>query len=654
MRIYTPLVTPTRTQLVLGGALVVLVGGFLLWLQAGLVYSVVNLGLGGYGLQSHLSGAADNVLGGDYDIARSEYEAAVSSAELLTRSAGSAQLDVIGRLPRAEVAVENWRLAATAAEEVTASTGGLLSLYGDLSGKGGAEKIFSDGAVNLDLLTDLPDRVDVAATHLRTAVDAVSAISADGTAASLLRRVRDKALTEMDPVKEAMEALETIAPVLPDALGANGVRRYLVAIDNQAEMRAAGGAPLSLVLVEFDDGRISIPIKGQTSTQLFPPLNAPVSWWGPAGNPFFEGNPRDAPFVVTNTHPNNLFSAKEMAGAWEGGDYPAVDGVITMDLTAISAVLDATGPLDSEAYGTVDGPRLGQILLIDAYQEFGQENAEERQQANQQLIDDLLQRILSGDDLITVAKAMLTTAPGRHVQFWMRSPELEELTRESGTAGEVTDPGTGDWSALYTQNGNQSKVDVFQQRNVLVTVQLAADGSARVTQQMTVTNATPADRPEGPPERVGYETSWLKNAYIMYVPDAAVDYAAAYPSDYAVRPFRGHPQLGRGWVLDGFGHKMIRVVGWTEPGGQNSVSVSYRLPAGTFSGADGSLRYRLRAEPQSLFIAPSMTVQVTAPSGWSATGASGTAATSVETSGATASVSLVQNQPLDVTMDFSQ
>lgn len=638
----------------LGGVLVVVVGGFLLWLQAGLIYSVVNLALGGYGLQSHLSGAADNVLGGDYETARAEYDSASHSADLVARSAGGSQLDVLDRVPFAATAVDNWRLAATAAQEVTASTGGLLALYGDLSGKGSGGKIFSDGAIDLGRLTDLPQRVQETATHLHAAGDAITNIRADGKSASLLRRVRDKALAEMEPVQQAVDALETIAPVLPDALGANGVRRYLVAIDNQAEMRASGGAPLSLVLVEFDKGRISIPIKGQTSTQLFPPLNAPVSWWGPGGNPFFEGNPRYAPFVVTNTHPNLLFSAKEMAGAWEGGDYPAVDGVITLDLTAIGAVLDATGPLQSETYGMVDGPRLGKILLIDAYEQFGQENAEERQQANQKLIDDLLQRILSGDDLITVAKAMLTTAPGRHVQFWMTSPELEQIARESGTAGEVNDPAVGDWSALYTQNGNQSKVDVFQQRNVLVTVQLAEDGSARVTQQMTVTNATPADRPEGPPERVGYETSWLKAAYIMYVPDAATDYAASYPSDFAVRPFKGHPQLGRGWVLDGFGHKMIRVVGWTKPGGQNSVSVSYRLPAGTFSRADGALRYRLQAEPQSLFIAPTMTVQVTAPNGWTATAAQGTAASATQLQGPTATVTAVQNQPIDVEMDFTR
>jgi hypothetical protein len=452
----------------------------------------------------------------------------------------------------------------------------------------------------------------------------------------------------MAPVQEALEGLEVIAPVLPDALGANGVRRYLVAIGNQAEMRAAGGAPLTLVLVEFNDGRISIPIKGPTSTQLFPPVNAPVTWWGPAANPFFAGNPRTDPFVVTNTHPNLLFSAREMAGAWAGGGYPVVDGIITLDLTAIAAVLEATGPVESPVYGTVDGARLGEILLIDAYQTFGQEGADERQEANQELLNDLLDRLLSGDDLVTAARAIASTAPGRHVQLWMRSPELEELALRSGAAGVVDDPEIGDWSALYTQNGNQSKVDVFQQRNVLVTAQLAEDGSARVTQQMTVTNATPPERPEGPPERIGYETSWLKAAYIMYVPDSAVNYQASYPSGFTVRPFRNHPQLGKGWAEDGFGHRLIRIVGWTPPGGQNSVSVSYDLPAGTFT-TEGGLSYRLQAEPQSLWQDSTLTVQVSGPPGWAPVPQAG-----MNVQDGTGTVSAFQSGPVEVVMEFER
>jgi hypothetical protein len=485
--------------------------------------------------------------------------------------------------------------------------------------------------------------------QLTAAHEDLTGIRATTAPSTALAEVRDRALEEMRPVEEALESLSTIAPVLPDALGANGPRRYLIAIGNQAEMRAAGGAPLTLIMVEFNEGRISIPIKGPTSTQLFPPLNAPVLWWGPGANPFFATNPRNAPFVVTNTHPNLLFSAREMAEAWTGGNYPRVDGVITLDLTAIAAVLDATGPIESDVYGTVDGERLGQILLIDAYQEFGQEGALDRQNANQALLNTLLERLLGGDDLVNAASAITSTAPGRHFQAWMRNPELQRLSTRSGASGEVNDPGVGDWSAVYTQNGNQSKVDVFQQRNVLVTVAMAEDGSARVTQTVTLTNATPQDRPEGPPERVGYETSWLKNAYILYVPDTATDFRADYPSGFAVRPFKNHPQLGGGWVDDGFGHRMIRMVGWTPPGGTNAVSVSYSLPAGTFAVVDGELTYRLHAEPQSLFVPSTLSVTVTPPPGWTPIEAGGQIQ-----QGSTATVSAVQTAPVDVTMRFTR
>ncbi len=634
----------------LGGLVVVVFGGFVFWLQAGLLYSFASLAYGSWGLQSHLSAAADGVQSGEYELARHEFELAEASTEQLRRSVGVSQVDLVGLAPGVSVAVDNWRLATAAAGEITDATGDLLSLYGDLSGKGSGTKIFSDGAIDLARLTDLPQRVEVAAAHLERAQQHLSAIAADSLPASGLDRVRNRAMAEMEPIQKAVDSLELFAPELPDALGANGVRRYLVAIGNQAEMRAAGGAPLSLVLVEFNDGRISIPIKGQTSTQLFPPLNAPVTWWGPAANPFFPANPRHAPFVVTNTHPNLLFSAREMSGAWEGGDFPEVDGVITLDLTAIAAVLDATGPVESPIYGTVDGARLGQLLLIDAYRDFGQEDATERQQANQQLLDDLLTRLLSGDDLVAAAQAIATTAPGRHVQLWMRSPALEKVAQDTGAAGVVDDPQTGDWSALYTQNGNQSKVDVFQQRNVLVTVQLASDGSARVTQQMTVTNATPADRPVGPVERIGYETSWLKAAYILYVPDSAIDFSAAYPDGFAVRPFRNHPQLGRGWAEDGFGHRLIRVVGWTEPGGQNSVSISYRLPAGTFGGAPAQpLAYAIQAEPQSLWLDSVITVQVTAPNGWVPVPQDG-----MTVQGSTATLSAVQSAPVNASIRFER
>ena len=656
-----------RTVVVgIAACIAILVGGFVFWLQAGLAYSLAQLATGGLGLQDHLSKAADSLTAGDYAAGEAEYRLARDSTDSLRRSLEQPQVDFIARFQGFAGAVANWQKVVTAAENITAATGELLSLYGDLSGKSGAQKIFSDGAIDLDRLEQVAPRVDAVLGNLAVAEANLESVQTGGMWTQPLEDVRNRALAEMAPVQTAVEVLVDIAPVLPLALGSDGPRRYLIAIGNQAEMRASFGAPLSLLMVEFDDGRISIPIKGQTSTELFPPLNARVQWYGPAFNPFFLGNKRNQAFVVTNTHPNLLFSAQEMAGAWTGGKYPAVDGIVTLDLTAIAAVLRATGPIESPVYGTVDADRIGEILLIEAYQQFGQDDALARQAANQQLLDQLLNRILSGDDLVNAAQAIASTAPGRHFQVWMKDARLQQLSVDAGAAGIVEDPLTGDWSAMYTQNGNQSKVDVFQQRNQLVVVNLAEDGSARVRQQLTLTNATPADRPEGPLERIGYETSWLKNAYILYVPRAARNYRVDYPQDFNVRPFKGHGrrQLGGGWIDDGLGNTMIRVVGWTPPGGQSAVTVSYDLPPGTFSvnprpGAPESgdertndptvLEYRIHAEPQALFIDPTLTVQVTPPPGWAPVAVPG-----MKISEGTATVSAVLDQPLDIGLRFEK
>lgn len=624
----SPIPSRRRVALALGGGAALVVGALIFWFQVGALSAVGQLAWGGYGLQAHLSAAADGLTSGDYEAGTREQELALQSVHRLESSLDGRAVGVLARVPALEPAIRNWRQATNAAQEITDATGELITLYGDLSGKTGTSKIFQDGAIDLARLDQVPGQVTEVQQNLRQARRSLTAIRTDTVATRPLDAIRTRALDEMQPVQVAVDALVDIAPLLPQALGSDGPRRYLVAIGNQAEMRASFGAPLSLVMVEFDDGRISIPIRGQTSTELFPPLNAPVEWYGPGMNPFFPGNTRFRPFVVTNTHPNLLFSAQEMAAAWEGGGFPRVDGIIALDLTAIAAVLEATGPIESPVYGSVDANRLGELLLIEAYQQFGQDDALARQAANQQLLDELLTRLLSGEDLITVARAIVGTAPGRHFQVWMRERALQLLAMRSQVAGVVADPGIGDWAAVYTQNGNQSKVDVFQQRNVLKQVFLQPDGSATINQIITTTNATPPERPEGPPERIGYETSWLKNAYLIYTPPNATNRRVDYPNGFTVRPFKGHArdQLGGGWVNDGFGYPLLRVVGWTPPGGDSVISVTYDMPAGTFVPGDlpedadlttlDAVEYRVQAEPQALFNDQTLTVQVYPPPGW--------------------------------------
>ena len=637
-------------RVLLGLGVAVVAGLVIFWLQVSLTVATVSLGIGARSLQTSLQSAAVQIGNGQYEGAQRDFTEVQAAAHRVVVSADGPHMAFLWHIPGVRTAVANWQRMASATDNVSTATGDLLTLFGDLSGKSGGAQIFQDGAIDIGQLEALPPRVASIDHGLALASAQLASVVTSGPGAKPLETVRNKALGEIVPIQQAIDALANIAPLLPDALGASGPRRYLVAIDNQAEMRASGGAPLTLVLIEFNEGRISIPIKGQTSTELFPPMNAKVKWWGPSLNPFFPDNPRDAPMVVTNTHPNLLFSAREMAGAWAGGGFPTVDGVATLDLTAIGAALNAIGPIQSDAYGQVTGDQLGQILLIDAYEKFGQTEADARQAANQALVDQLLTKLLSGHDLVSVAKAIAGTAPGRHFQVWMSNPTFEQVVLQGGAGGDVQPPKRGDWSAMYTQNANQSKVDVFQQRNVLVSVQLHDDGSAHVNQQLTLTNATPADRPAlGTFGKIGYETTWLKAGYLMYVPDAASNYRVTYPSGFAVRPFANHQQLGNGFVNDGFGHKLVRVAGWTPPGGQSAVSVSYDLPAGTFGTDTEGYGYDLQADPQSLFVPSTITVRVTPPTGWRPVPVNGAAVTAN-----TIEVSAVQDRTVSVHLDFEK
>jgi hypothetical protein len=80
------------------------------------------------------------------------------------------------------------------------------------------------------------------------------------------------------------------------------------------------------------------------------------------------------------------------------------------------------------------------------------------------------------------------------------------------------------------------------------------------------------------------------------------------------------------------------------------VSVSYDLPAGTFStGDDSALEYTLQAEPQALFNNSVLTVQVVAPDGWSPVAAPG-----MKVTDGTATVSAIQSAPIDVAIRFQK
>jgi hypothetical protein len=162
---------------------------------------------------------------------------------------------------------------------------------------------------------------------------------------------------------------------------------------------------------------------------------------------------------------------------------------------------------------------------------------------------------------------------------------------------------------VFSQNGNSSKADIFQKRELAVDATVAADGSAIVEQRLTVVNAVPAKL--ATTERSGYLSTWTDGSWFVVKPTTAVAARVVLPSGWSPGRWPG----GGTWVDDGYGTLVNRSEGAIAPGTSATIVLRYRLPSGTLTGTDGQLVYRLAADPQPIWGSTVLTATVHGPSG---------------------------------------
>jgi hypothetical protein len=218
-------------------------------------------------------------------------------------------------------------------------------------------------------------------------------------------------------------------------------------------------------------------------------------------------------------------------------------------------------------------------------------------------MDAVLSRLLGGGgDMVRQVRTLGEAAGGRHLQLYFRDPALQRTAVAHGLGGELS-PASQDYLAVYTQNINASKVDVYQRRAVEQRVWLRADGSAHVVRSIRLVNATP-----GAPttDRRGYLTNWATYRLITYLPGRAAKVVVqADGTTVTWDPFR---ELNR---------QVVRFILPMRPGQARAVTVTYDLPGAAVRTAAG-LRYRLAADAQPIIQPTSFRVVVAPPKGFAA------------------------------------
>ena len=447
--------------------------------------------------------------------------------------------------------------------------------------------------------------VPVAEVHedLRATSTALAEVAGSGLFGRPIGALADSIEGYVVDLTALAAAAEVAWPDLPEALGAQEPRRYLVCALNDAETFGSGGAPLSAFVVQAVRGTLSVPISGQLESKLSPD-NPPIRWDHAGGPPWYRPD-REYPFVNSNFHPDFRTAGQDMRRAWAALGYPQVEGVVTIDVTALATILEWAGGVDSPGYGRITHENLVRTVLVDAYREFDSvEGVLERHARNDALVQAILRHLTSPLNVLPAMRGTMDAIPPRHVQASFDDPYLQAAVEQVAATGALADQ-PGDLVGTFSQSG-PNKLSVFQERVITQRVQLQADGGAVVRRTVTFTNAVPDDLSGDPSTYRGYTALLARLRVAHRVPLAATDLSISTGTAIGlVRPSRIGPYPDeRGGQVLWQGHD-------TPPGASTTVEVRYRLPAGTFQPGT----YEVSADPQALPRDVALTVEVSPPTG---------------------------------------
>ena len=102
--------------------LVLLGGGFVLWIQLSLMTSLAALGFGAKGFASSMSSAVDQIKAGNFTEAKNDVASASGSAGAISFSASGPAMAVLAGVPGVGTAIHNWQHLGQATDGITAST----------------------------------------------------------------------------------------------------------------------------------------------------------------------------------------------------------------------------------------------------------------------------------------------------------------------------------------------------------------------------------------------------------------------------------------------------------------------------------------------------------------------------------------------------
>ncbi|MGY4643716.1 DUF4012 domain-containing protein [Cellulomonas sp. URHB0016] len=453
------------------------------------------VGLDALTAREHLQASADDVVALRAQVEAGEDERAASTVRDLQQHAAAArdatsgtQWAVAGALPWIGPDVRAVRVVGEVVDDLaTTALPALVDATGVIDPTTLAPV---DGRMDLQPMIDVAPRVvaaDVAVTAAKgrlAGIDSARLLPlVAGPVAQLRSQVADMATT----TATASRAVR----LLPPMLGADGPRRYLLLVQNNAEPRSTGGIPGTVLLLTAQDGRVEIADEraGSALGGLPEPALTPTEGEAALFGPHVGESMLDV--TLTPDFPRTGQLARAIWQQKVGGD---VDGVLSVDPGALANVLAATGPVSLADGRTLSADNAEQLLLHQIYLDTDDTAAQDAffSSAARTVLDALTAGAGGSARLVD---ALAEAARDGRLNVWSAQPAEQRLLAGTVLAGELAGRrGDSPVVGVYLEDANADKMGYFLRPAItLEQTDCRPDGSQVMQLGLTLTSTAPAD-----------------------------------------------------------------------------------------------------------------------------------------------------------------
>ena len=292
---------------------------------------------------------------------------------------------------------------------------------------------------------------------------------------------------------------------LPNILGSDKLKKYLILFQNSNELRPTGGFIGSYGLLTLERGKIKDLIiddvynpDGQIDQRnIVSPIPAPIAEFLKETKLHIRNANWDPDFTVSANTIEDLYF--KVTGE-------RMDGVVAVDLYFIQSLLKATGPLFLTAYNEeVNSQNIYE--RTELHSEFGYQNGSDQKRSFLTVLGSkLLERLFSlgREQIPSLASAFMTSLNERHLQIYFTNDPINQLLKANNWDGSLVST-QGDYLFVVDSNLGGTKANYYVKKKMDYQISsLTRDGLLRATLKLEYTHT-------------GKDTAWPGGPYTDYL-----------------------------------------------------------------------------------------------------------------------------------------